>query len=88
MIRSIIPNELKLIEYNILNGITDFNSLDGLLEKLIKNQMILGKEFNFHTVGYERTTSQPFKMYSLFEQLKNLTIKFREFLIEVKKLNL
>jgi len=90
MVKSFIPLDLKFFEKKILRlkDITDFESLESFIEKIIQNQIILSEAYNFHVYGAESTISLPLKLYYFFEQLKNFSIKFREFLFELKKLNI
>jgi len=71
-----------------LNDITSFESLDTFLEKIIHNQIIMEEANSFQNLGPQTTVSLPIRLFIFFEQLKQLAIRLREFLLEVKKLNM
>jgi len=63
--------------------------MDVLLERIIQNQILLEEASGkFQGVAAKNTISLPIKLFLFLEHLKQLAIKFREFLLEVKKLNL
>jgi len=90
MVRSFIPLEFKYFEKKVLklNDITSFESLDTFLEKIIHNQIIMEEANSFQNLGPQTTVSLPIRLFIFFEQLKQLAIRLREFLLEVKKLNM
>jgi len=90
MVRSFIPLEFKYFEKKFLklNDITSFESLDTFLEKIIHNQIIMEEANSFQNLGPQTPVSLPIRLFIFFEQLKQLAIRLREFLLEVKKLNM
>jgi len=89
IVQNTIPLELKYLENKVLKlkTITNFDTLDSFLEKTIQNQSLLEEACDIRYAGVNKV-SIPIKIFIFFEQLRQLAMKFREFLCEGRKLNL
>jgi len=89
MIKNLIPLELKHMVRRMIKfkDITCFESLDELMDIIIYNQIAVEEVNNsYHPTNPHTDNALPIKYFYFLEQLKTLTIKYREFLFEVKKL--
>jgi len=89
MIKNLIPLELKHMVRRMIKfkDLSSFESLDELLDIIIYNQIAVEEVNNsYHPTNPHMDNALPIKYFYFLEQLKALTIKYREFLFEVKKL--
>jgi len=80
MVKSIIPIDLKVFSKRFLRlrNITNFSSLDHLLEKINENQKILDEVYSLSSYGKSLVTF-PYKIKAFLDHLQNITRQFREF---------